>query len=296
MNTLEAIVIGFVQGVGEFLPISSSGHLVLMYQLFNIDGNNLILTIFLHIATLFSVIYVYRGQLLKLISHPLCRTNKLLVVASIPTAIIGLLLKKIISGAFESNFVIFGFLITAVILGIADYLSENRFILSQLAVNTTQSRIIAVTTPKITVNKKTIIYDKPLIEKSSDITSINLKYWQALVIGIAQGLACFPGVSRSGSTIATGLILNGDKNEVTTFSFLLSIPVILGSLLLAIFDLRSNPANISSSALIIACVISFLVGIISIALINIVVKRRKLSYFSYYLIALVFVILLIKII
>ena len=113
-------------------------------------------------------------------------------------------------------------------------------------------------------------------------------------MGVAQGIACFPGISRSGSTIATGLLVRGNKSDVTTFSFLMSIPIIIGSLIMALFDLNENSLRVATFPLITACLISFLVGIVSIGLVNSVVKKQKLSYFSFYLIGLVFVVLLIK--
>ncbi len=284
MNFFQSIIIGLVQGIGEFLPISSSGHLVLVYQMFHITQDTILLSIFLHIATLFSIMYCYRTELLELIKHPLCKTNKLLVVATIPTVIIALILKSFITASFESDFVIFGFLITAVTLAIADYLSES------MTLKTINVGKITNTTYIIKSNKEIMCKNNIV---NNDITSINLCYKQAIIIGVAQGLACFPGISRSGSTIATGLIFNGDKETVTTFSFLLSIPVIIGSLLFALFDFSSG-IKINTFSLVTSCLVSFLVGIASIRLINSVIKKQKLSYFSYYLIGLSFIILAVK--
>ncbi len=297
MNIFNAIVVGFVQGVAEFLPISSSGHLVLIYSLLNINGNNFALTIFLHMATLFSILYVYRREIWKLITHPLCKTNKLLVVATIPTVIVALILKKFITEAFSLNFVIFGFITTALILEIADYLSQKAVILSTTTEKLPQGdALLKFQSPTITVKNNTIIHESSpaLKNTNSDITNLNIKYFQALIIGAAQGLACFPGISRSGSTIATGLMLKCNKRDVTTFSFLLSIPTILGSMILAIKDYNSSATPIGSLSLIVACVVSFVVGIFSINLLLKIVKKQKLCYFSYYLLALVFLILLVK--
>jgi len=295
LNFFNAIVIGFVQGVAEFLPISSSGHLVLVYQLFNITGDTLVLTIFLHVTTLCSVLYVYRKDILNLIKHPLCKTNKLLLVATIPTVILALIFKSFIEDSFNLSFIIFGFIITALLLGIADYLSEKRDILSKTALTSANNtNLTLLNSPSIKTKNNVIIHSNPILKASGDITNIDIKYWQAIVIGLAQGLACFPGISRSGSTIATGLLLNCDKSEVTTFSFLLSIPTIIGSLILALIKVNGTGLHISTGSLIVACLVSFFVGILSIGLLMKIVKKQKLSYFSYYLLALVFVILFIK--
>ena len=289
MNFFTSVVIGFVQGVGEFLPISSSGHLVLLYQLFRIKGDTVLISIFLHIATLFSVLYVYRKEVICLIKHPFCKTNKLLVVATIPTVIIALILNKLITASFENNFVIFGFLITAVLLGFADYVLENRQ--TQLG----GKKILSVGSTRYSANKNNqLVCYNSLLNSGRDITNINLSFKNVVFMGVVQGIACFPGISRSGSTISAGLIAKGDKEEVTTFSFLLSIPVIIGSLIFSLLDVSSSSIRIGTFSLISACLISFLVGIISIRLVGKVIKNKKLSYFSFYLIGLVFVVLLIK--
>ena len=210
MNFFNAIVIGFVQGVGEFLPISSSGHLVLLYQLFNISGDTVLISIFLHIATLFSVLYVYRKQVIELIKHPFCKTNRLLLYSTIPTVILAILLKALITSSFENNFVIFGFLITAVVLGFADYLSENRRLVAISTTNSSSGNILAksLTHTYSVNNDNEIVCSKPnILKEKHDITNINLSIKQVVIMGIAQGIACFPGISRSGSTIATGLML-----------------------------------------------------------------------------------------
>jgi len=296
MNFFNAIIIGFVQGVGEFLPISSSGHLVLLYQLFHITGNTVIISIFLHLATLFSVLYVYRKEIITLIKHPFCKTNKLLIIATIPTVIIALILKGLITASFEGNFVIFGFLITAVLLGVADYLSESQCLETKIPALSPNTNISPCNqyTFKISGEKEIICSKPQVLNPAKSITNINLSFKQAFIMGLSQGIACFPGISRSGSTIATGLILKGDKSDVTTFSFLLSIPIILGSLIMALFDLNSSPIRVDTFSLITSCLISFLVGIVSIHLVNNVVKKKQLSYFSFYLIGLVFFVLLIK--
>ena len=288
MNFIQSVIIGFIQGVGEFLPISSSGHLVLFYTLFNVNQDTILLSVFLHMATLFSVLYVYRDQILKLVKNPFCKTNKLLVVATIPTVIIALLLKGLISESFDLNFVIFGFLITAVVLGVADYISENNCLITQ---NNGAKLHLVNNSKYVLKSNNVVICQQTSTTNLRDITDIGISYKQAFIMGIAQGVACFPGISRSGSTIATGLLLKGDKGEIATFSFLLSIPIIIGSMILSLFDISHSSLRIATSSLVFSCLVSFLVGIISIRLLNKFVKQQKLSYFSFYLIGLVFVIL-----
>lgn len=291
LNFFNAIVIGFVQGVSEFLPISSSGHLILIYQLFAISGDNFVLTIFLHLATLFSIIYVYRKDLIQLIKNPLCKTNKLLIIATIPTIIIAIIFKTLIEDSFNTNFILFGFIITAILLAFAEYLVERKDFLTNNDNLVTNTNIL---TGKTIVGKNMIIHTNPLLKEEGGITNIDINYWQAIVIGVAQGLACFPGISRSGTTISTALMLKCKKEDATTFSFLLSIPAILGSMILALIKVNSSSLTISVGSLITACLISFIVGILSIGFLMKVVKFKKLSYFSFYLLGLVFLVLFIK--
>lgn len=258
------IILGIVQGACEFLPVSSSGHLVMFYNIFNITENTILLSVILHMATLMSVVVCYWRDIIKLIKNPFCNTNKMLVVATIPTVIIVILLKSIVEKSFGSDFIIIGFLITAIVLFISQMLEnkhakmlKNNYFLSQTG----------------TYN---------------DITDININTKQALLVGCAQGLAIFPGISRSGSTIAMGLLCGVKKSEVADFSFLLSIPIIIASLLFEIIDVSVNKISVGYNALTlgIGFLFSFLSGLVCIKLMLKFVKKSKLYWFSFYLVLL----------
>ena len=258
------LILGLVQGASEFLPISSSGHLVVFYNVFNVHDNTILLSIVLHVATLLSVLFCYWKDALLLIKNPFCKTNKLLVCATIPTVIFALILKKFVEESFGGGFVIVGFLITAVVL-----------IVTQLITNKQQNHILCAT-------------NGGFVSKSDSITNLQISFKQALFIGVAQGIAVFPGISRSGSTIAMGLISGVKKSDAADFSFLLSIPIILGGLLFELVDVFSGKAslNISWVNLSVGFVASFLSGLVCVKLMIKFVKNKKLTWFSLYLILL----------
>lgn len=314
MLFLFIIIISIVQGVTEFLPVSSSGHLILVYKLFHINGETQLLSIILHLATLISVIIYYRNDILNLIRHPFCKTNKLLLTATIPTVIFVLIFKTFLDNSFGGDYILFGFIITALLLGIADFLSEssNKKTKSNKYIAETSLFITPPESDKNIKSRQTNIdYEKiknTNIEPSRnninpnqksnnipDICNMPISFGKSIILGLAQGVACFPAISRSGTTISTGLILGLDKETATKFSFLMSIPIIIASLLYEIIFPPSTSMAISPVLIILAFIITAIVGYLSLALMSNVMKKSKLSYFSYYLLALVFIILTAKI-
>ena len=247
MNIFQAIILGVVQGLTEFLPVSSSGHLVMIEQFFNL-GNELFLTLCLHFGTLLAVIVVYAKDLWYIIRHPLCDLSKKLIIATIPTVIIVILFRVVAAKVFASNFYIIGFAITAFLL-----LYTQNF------------------------------------AKQKNVGSVSTK--SSIIIGIAQGLACLPGVSRSGSTICAGLLCGEEKQQVARFSFLLSIPIIIAS---CVYEMlfEFSFASIEIMPLIVGMFCSFLSGIVAIKFMIKIVNKSKLSYFAIYLFALSFLLVL----
>lgn len=244
MTTLYIIILGIVQGLTEFLPVSSSGHLVLLNKFFSIEGNFILLSVILHVATLFSVIIVLRKQILDLIKHPFCEKAKKLYLATIPTVTIVLIFKTFFEKSFTGQWLPICFMITAILLFVTEMLSKKR-----------QS-------------------GKPISYKTS------------IVMGIVQGFAVLPGISRSGSTICSGLLMGEDKDKVTSFSFLMSIPIIIASLGLEIYELVSTDIGLVGYGIIdivLGFVFALIVGILSIKLMYKVVEKKKLILFSIYL-------------
>lgn len=262
MPLITLLILAVVQGLTEFLPVSSSGHLNILYNLFGIEDSTILLTIIFHLATLFSVIIYYRKELLVLVTHPLCKTNKKIVVTTITTSLIVILFKKIIDKLWSIEYLFIFFIITAFLLFINDYMSEKHYFLSR-------------------THEKQII-NKPVIY--TNILDMNISYRDAVIIGITQGIAVIPGISRSGSTIATAGIL-GVKDDKAKYSFLISIPIIILSLVYSLMS-GETVGNVNILALIIAFVVCFVIGLFSIKFVSVLSKKNTLSYFGYYLLAL----------
>jgi len=245
-NAIKYILIGFIQGITEFLPVSSSGHIVLFGSLFELD-NLLLISVVAHIGTLFAVLFCYRKRIVELIKKPNNPTNKNLIIATIPTVIIVLLFNTFLEENFSTSTLIWGFLLSAIVLLIADLKKEG--------------------------NKK-------ISKKSS------------LYMGLTQGLALLPGISRSGSTLTCGLLIGLDKKEALDFSFLMSIPIILASAVYETLKLFSCQITINWIGIFIVMISSFIFGILSIKIMLKIVNKNKLYFFSIYLITLSLIILL----
>ena len=257
------ILLAIIQGLTEFLPVSSSGHLVLLYDWFGVENNTIMLSIILHVATLLSVLVYYRKELLILLKHPLCPTNRKIVVTTIFTCAVVLFIKPFIDRAFDGEFLFVFFIITAILLFISDYLAEKRGLVA---------RTSEIQQPNKTINSM------------REITNIGINYKQAIVIGITQGVACIPGISRSGSTIAMGRIVGGE--DITRYSFLISIPIIIASLLMEIMSGEGVLGGVNVGALIVSFVICFVVGLLCIKFMTKMVAKSRLTVFAYYLIVL----------
>ena len=191
MSVAVLVLLGLVQGICEFLPVSSSGHLVLLSNVFGIE-DSLFVSIILHVATLLSVVVVMRKEIFYCIRHPFSQLSMKIVVSTIFTCIVAIALMPFITASFEGAMLPVAFLTSAILLFLSQRLSNG---------------------------KKEINYKR------------------AGLIGFAQGLAIFPGLSRSGTTIATGLMAGTKREECAKFSFLISLPIIVGSLMLEIIKI-----------------------------------------------------------
>jgi undecaprenyl-diphosphatase len=248
ISIIEAIILGIVQGITEWLPISSSGHLVLLQNFFNIQPP-LIFDIMLHIGSLFVIFIVFFKDIKKLILGVLKGDKKqiklflLLIIATIPIALIGFFFNDLIKNIFNDlRTVGFSLIITSILLF----------------------------STKIKRKKR----------------KLNVK--NIFLIGIAQGLAILPGVSRSGATISLGLIQGIEKKEIITLSFLMFIPAILGALLLEI----NNVSKISNiTPLVIGTLTAIITGFFSLRFLIKIIKKNKFHNFGYYCLGLGIIIL-----
>jgi len=253
---------GIVQGLTEFLPVSSSGHLVILEKIFNITENQIFISVALHIATLFAVIIVFRKDIYALLKKPFCHTNLMLAVSVIPTAIIVLIFKDVFENSFTAYPTI-GFIVTAIILVICQILVKNDSVKNKQA------------------NKKRL---KDVKQSSYYDLSVNTK--TALITGLMQGAAVFPGVSRSGSTICTLLFCNVKREDAVKFSFIMSIPIILSSMAYELFKLKETTLSVNWLNIAIGFIFALAFGILAIKIMIRVVKKANYMYFSLYLVVL----------
>ena len=248
MGLIEATILGAVQGITEFLPVSSSGHLVILQKIFGISEPTLFFNTMLHIGTLFAVFIVLRQEIINILKNPIQKLTLLLIIATIPIVIVAIVFKDFIEQVFDSgNYIGFFFLITAAALLISEYLSKR---------------------PGET-------------RSGSEMT------WKdAVMIGVLQGIAILPGVSRSGLTISGGLARKLDREFAAKFSFLMSIPAILGALVFQLKDIVGNDtvsfAGSSLTTMLAGTVTAFIVAIFSVRLMLKIVKEKSLKCFAIY--------------
>lgn len=275
MNVLKAILMGIVQGLTEFLPVSSSGHLGLIKGLFGMDSQSILFDVLLHVATLISICAVFYKDVLRLviefggmcrdifgnaaalgrsltdgktpeyarvISSPYRRFVLLLIVSTVPTGVIGVFMKDIVENA-SGNLLVTGIclLCTGLILVLSDFLADG--------------------------GKK--------------LKEMNLG--DSFSIGVAQGVATLPGLSRSGVTIVAGMLCGLDRKFAAKYSFLMSIPAVLGALILELFDLGSESVTASDvGCYILGMVIAAVIGYIALRLLMNLVVSRYFKYFAIY--------------
>ncbi len=248
MSEIQALLLGLLQGLTEFLPVSSSGHLEIGHAVLGVkSGHNLLFAVIVHLATVLSTIVVFRKDILYLLTglirfewnESTAYIAKLLF-SSLPVLVLGLLFKEEIEQFFTGNLLFVGsmLLITTLLLALAHFAKKG--------------------TKEITFGK-------------------------SFIIGLAQALAVLPGISRSGATIATGLMLKNRKEDVARFSFLMVLVPILGAAFLDVLSGDfSNSADIGAVPLLIGFLAAFLSGLAACAWMIKVVKRGKLIYFAIY--------------
>jgi undecaprenyl-diphosphatase len=247
MNFFDAVILGIVQGLTEFLPVSSSGHLEIMKALFGIHpSESFYFTIAVHGATVLSTFVVFRNEIYKLAAGSLkFRMNEetiyvlKLIVSMIPVALVGLFFRNQVEGMFSGNMLFIGsmLIITALILAISHF-SKDR--------------------------------------------GRKIGYLDALIIGIAQAIAVIPGISRSGSTISTGMILGNRKDELAKFSFLMVLVPVIGVNFLEIFVEDKITSGTNITVILAGALAAFISGYIACTWMINLVKKSKLIWFSIY--------------
>lgn len=257
MDLLKATVLGVIQGLTEFLPISSSGHLIIGAKVLNFNEPGIIFDIFLHLGTLLAILIVFRREITGMIFAPFLylsghRTEEVqhnlkwdiyVIISILPAVAVGLLAKDAITDIFTNLTLVFAMLfVTGLLMVISGYLPTGK---------------------------------------------VTLKGKHAFLIGCAQALAIMPGISRSGATIFAGMALGINREVVARFSFIMSIPAILGAIVLHLPDLLETPPTAGSMANIAAGTFaSAIAGYFAIVLLLGVVRKNRLEWFGYYCLAL----------
>ncbi len=254
-DIIQAIILGLTQGLAEFLPVSSSGHIALLQKLFGVTDSTLTFNIILHFGTLIPVLVVFRKEILSIIRRPFQKMTLLLIIGTIPAILAALFIDGEFMDALDKNatFLAVGFFLTGVLLLYADNIISG---------------------------------DK----KEKDIT-----YFDALFVGTMQAIAIAPAISRSGSTISGSLSRRLNRQTAARFSFLLSVPAILGAVTLKLKEFISGDIIIDKSEYLpiaVGFVVAVISGFFAINFMLKLVKECKLKYFSYYVFALCGIILL----
>ena len=265
MSFIEIFILGFIQGVAEFLPISSSAHLIIFRDLFGIGAGmshdmELTFDIALHFGTLLAIFVFFFKDFVKMISKGFTKGVKdddgkilwFLVAATVPAAIVGVLFEDVIENVVRSKYVVIA--LALAVMGIIIFLADK--------------------------------YSK----QTKDIKKMTLK--DAIIIGCSQVFALIPGFSRSGTTIAAGRVLGLDRESAAKFSFFLSAPVVLGAVVLQLFKgsvISVIVANIGT--FILGILVSFIIGILCIKYLLKYLQKHNFKIFMIYRVVLALVVL-----
>ena len=256
MKIWVLLVLCVVQGLTEFLPVSSSGHLLLFENIFGVENNLLLLNLFLHLSTLFAVLVYYRKKVIEIIKKPFQPLTYKLALSTFITVIIAFVYEMLNLDKVLNNFYGYFFLVTAVILAVTHYFQK----------------------------------------KSVRLSVGELSYKNAMLVGLIQGIAVLPGISRSGSTISALVLTGNDEGKSAEYSFLMSIPIIIGGFVLELIkvdDFNGIFYGLPPIMFFIAFALTFLVSIFALKLTEKFLKKNKFIYFAIYLAVLGIVVILI---
>lgn len=262
MNWLQALLLGIVQGLTEFLPVSSSGHLMIVRDLLGVDGDGFMdFTVTVHLATVLSTVIVFWKPICKLLAGLFkFRYNDetdyvfKIVVSMVPIAVVGLLFKDKVEALFSDNLftVAVCLIVTAILLYLSD-ISGRR---------------------------------KKAAPEEGSVARNGISYWQALTVGLSQAVAVAPGLSRSGTTIATGLLCGVRREVMAQFSFLMVLVPIIGEQFLDLVKSLTGDAvlggGLSPVCLVTGFLAAFLSGLFACKVMIAIVRKAKLTWFAIY--------------
>ena len=272
MTVLQSLLLGILQGIAEFLPISSSGHLAIVQNLFGLEEVPLLFDVMLHLATLLAVVIFFRKKIWELLkvfgrwiarkpspetTNPedlLCGTEQrgrntiiAIILTTLVTGVFGIFTSKLIPD-LPIKFICVGFIVTSVLLVVSSVITKKRSVM----------------------------------ENTEEFKGISWK--QALFVGFMQGIGTLPGISRSGSTIAGAQFCGVNRAAAGEYSFIVSIPAILGAFVLEAKDLGEVGSTIGIIPVVVGCLAAFIAGYFSLAVLMKIIKKGKLEWFACYLI------------
>jgi undecaprenyl-diphosphatase len=249
LNTLEAIILGVIQGLTEFLPVSSSGHLELGKAILgdeSLPEESLLFTVVLHFATALSTIVIFRKEILEIFRGLLqfkwneeSQFSVKIILSMLPAAVVGVLFNDQIEALFSKQILLVGamLIITGLLLFLADRAKH---------------------------------------------TDRKVSFSNAFLIGIAQAIAILPGISRSGATISTSVLLGVDREKAARFSFLMVVPLIFGKMAKDLMDGGMAESSMDIMPLVLGAIAAFISGLLACTWMINLVKKSQLKYFSYY--------------
>jgi undecaprenyl-diphosphatase len=277
MEILKTLILGIIQGLTEFLPVSSSGHLIIAETFMGKGSEDMLLEVVLHVATGIAVLFVFRKDIINIIrgcfsKDTVERKDSLfysgwVILATLPAAFVGILFKKQIDALFDTSN---GNTAAAYIASCLLFVTAALLIFSSRCKNGT--------------NANGINTDSSNINSTTGINIGGMTTVRALLIGITQAIAIMPGISRSGSTIAMALMLSVSREEAGRFSFMLALPAIFGAALLDARKLLKNDSlqSVLTPDLAVGFIASLVVGVIALKFLLTFIKKGKLHYFGYY--------------
>lgn len=266
MSIFQGIVLGVLQGIAEFLPISSSGHLIVAQNLFGLEEVPLLFDVFLHVATLLAVVLYFRKKIWELI----CSFARIFVPIKNPSAV------QIEKKSEDTKYIV-AIILATFVTGVLGIFSSK--VISEISVKLVCAGFI--------VTALLLIFSSLIEKKHSAYSETSLKspsWKQSLVIGLAQGIGTLPGISRSGSTIAGSLFCGVKRDVAGEFSFIVSIPAILGAFILELKDLGEVSSSIGAEPVIAGCAAAFASGYIALSWLMRLIKKGRLEWFACYLI------------
>ncbi len=248
-DVLIAVVLGIIQGLTEFLPVSSSGHLELAKFILGDDAvgeESMLMTVFLHFATALSTLVIFRKDIIDILSGLFSKTDNshrkfslYIILSMIPAVFVGLMFEDQIESLFSQNILLVAcmLIVTGILLFLADRAKDT-------------------------------------------VKSVGVK--EAVLVGFAQAVAILPGISRSGATIASSVLLGIDRTKAARFSFLMVVPLIFGKIAKDVLDGAFSQVNVNMAELICGFIAAFLTGLFACKLMIKLVQKSQLKYFSYY--------------